>query len=122
MDAAAEHCARLTDLDVSSCTSIADVRIIPIAEGGRLRALSVAHSLITDTAITAVAMHCPGLTALNVSGTRGEITDDSIATIGKRCRSLRSLDVTHTWRRVTLASLRLVRRPGCRILRDPEPI
>ncbi|KAI9280154.1 hypothetical protein BC943DRAFT_283619 [Umbelopsis sp. AD052] len=85
----------LTNLDLSNC-SVNDAVIIQISRTHtRLRRLNLQHSgNISDSAILALADHCPGLEELVISLPHGivqsnKITDKSLKILAQSCSRLK---------------------------------
>jgi len=94
LQALAQHCTGLTELDLSSCALITDAVLRVLAQHcSGLTSLNLDRCrLITDAGLQALAQRCTGLTSLNLEWC-SRITDAGLQALAQHCTGLTSLNL-----------------------------
>jgi hypothetical protein len=84
----------LTSLKIQCNTSLTDTGLCPmIANHPSLTTLAVSQCHITDITLTALAMHCPNLSCLDLYMC-SEVTDEGVITLSQQCLYLKNINLT----------------------------
>jgi len=93
--ALATYCTHLRCLDVGGCTAISNAAFLKVAAGcPALASLHVSGTLIADSPLRALSLHCPLLKVLDLSRC-AYISELGVQPVVRRCANLESLDLSH---------------------------
>ncbi|CAH8356207.1 unnamed protein product [Eruca vesicaria subsp. sativa] len=95
VEAIANHCHELKDLDLSKSLKLTDHSLYSLARGcTNLTKLNLSGcTSFSDTALAYLTRYCKKLKVLNLCGCVGAVSDNALQAIGENCSEMQSLNL-----------------------------